>query len=148
MPRSIKLVGIGEGGEKIAAKVAECNLSNVDVVPPTVSRHDAAESSGSASTGMLQAIATEGNELAKLLQGANMVFLVANYDDDISFAPVISGIAHRMGVLVTGIMVQDQTQNKEETAKQGLETLRAASDMLVITSDESYVIEMLGSLGA
>jgi cell division GTPase FtsZ len=153
-PRSIKLVGIGEGGTKMAARVAQQRLRNVEVVtlaggalPSVASRSDSPEtSSGLSSSGVLQAIAAENNDIAKALQGANMVFLIASSGDDVSFAPVIRGIVRRMGVLVTGIMIQKGAAHGA-AAEPGLDILRAASDMLVISSDESYVTEMLGALG-
>lgn len=106
----------------MAAKVAEHRLRNVEIIASAVSR-------------------------AEALQGANMVFLVATSGDDISVAPVISGIARSIGVLVTGIMIQKEIPDGA-AAKSRLKILRAAADMLVITSDESYLIEMLDALGA
>jgi cell division GTPase FtsZ len=147
IPRSIKFVGIGEGGAQMAANVAEQHLRNVEVIAPIINRSESDAASPGKSSSVLQAITAEENEITKAFQGANMVFLVAISNDDISLAPVISGIARSTGVLVTGIMIQKEISNGE-TAKSGLEILRAASDMLVITSDESYVIEMLGALGA
>ncbi len=142
IPRSIKLVGVGEGGTRTAARVAEQRLRNVEVITLGANRPDV----GTSSSGVLQAIAAEGNGIAKALEGANMVLLAATSGDDVSFAPVISGIAHRMGVLVTGIIIQKDALHGQ--TEPGLDVLRAAADMLVISSDESYVVEMLTALGA
>ena len=106
-PRSIKLVGIGAGGARLADKVAQQRVRNVDVVA-SIGNLPASSGTapGASSSGILQAIAAQSNGIARMLQGANMVFLTTSVGDDVSFAPVISGIARRMGVLVTGSIIR------------------------------------------
>lgn len=143
-PRSIKIIGLGAGGAEIVQRVSERGFRCVEAIslaPAATVAHAAS------SAQVLDAIATGGNGLARALEGANMIFVLAKAGDDISFARVIRGIARGMGVLVTGIMLHSQSGGPTET-EPDLDVLRSASDMLVISSDESYVLEMLGALGA
>jgi cell division GTPase FtsZ len=126
--RSIKLIGIGAGGARIVRATGAMALRNVDAVVP------------------------DKDSVAKMvdalqdLKDADMIFVVACAGDDVGMAPLIKQIVGRSGVLVTGILIQ-QTIG-QQPVQAGLAVLRAASDMLVIASDESYVADMLSELGA
>jgi hypothetical protein len=97
----------------------------------------------------------EGLELARLrdvevasfdpatgLAGAEMIVTVACAGDDLAAAPGILRLAREANVMVTGILL-DQGDTHAELAK-----LRAASDILIIACDASYVADMLAQLGA
>lgn len=153
-PRAIKLVGVGDGGARVARKVERMCLSGVDTVAPLTDR--ASGDKAPSSTGMLQAIALDGNELSRSLSGADMIFTVACTGDDVAYAAVVGQIARSRNVLVTGILIESRRSANErggptsdaQRTSDALDVLRAASDMLVIVSDESYVSEMLNALGA
>ncbi|MDB5754591.1 MAG: hypothetical protein JWR56_1019 [Massilia sp.] len=76
------------------------------------------------------------------LTGAEMICTVACAGDDLSIAPEILRVAHASNVMVTGILL-DQGDTHAELPK-----LRAASDILIIARDASYVADMLAQLGA
>lgn len=125
--RLIKIVGIGQGGAKVARSIGNKGLQDVHAVVPRPGEVAAMVST-------LQS-----------LNGADMLFVVACAGDDLALAPAIRQAVRRGGILVTGVLIQDSS---EPTAPEGLATLRAASDMLVIASDENYLIDMLVELGA
>ena len=62
--------------------------------------------------------------------------------DDLALAPEIKLIARAANVMITGILVQSGAAQAE------LPVLRAASDMLIVVTDASYVSDMLEQLGA
>jgi len=122
-PRRIKLIGLASGGAGI---VQALNLDTLREVQPIVD-------DGSA-------------EVLQQLDGAEMIFVVACNGDDMARAPEIKQIARAANVMITGILVQNA--DGPDTAKTDLPILRAASDMLIVASDPSYVTDMLAQLGA
>ena len=143
-PRAIKLIGLGEGGGRIAESVAGHGLRHVQAIAAGGARSGSA--SGDPAT-MLQAIADENGEIGRAIREADMVFVVAQEGDNVALAPAIGQMAHAKGVLVTGMLIQGR--EAERPLPDGtLNALRSAADMLVMVSDADYVTEMLGALGA
>jgi len=126
-PRHIKLVGLHSGGAQLVSALPIERWRNVQ----TLSLADAGASSG---------------ETPPALDDAEMIFIVACSGDDLSWAPRIREVAQRRGIITTGILVSAAIVTEAQHAE--LRALRAASDMLVIASDESYVPDMLTELGA
>ena len=135
-PRSIAVVGIGEGGAAIAR-----GLSSQDL--PLAGVHVLAKSAAGGDP--LAAIQAAGGDLQRDLQSADMIFLVARPGDDVSLAPVVSSIAHSRKHPVTALYIvpAEAVSGDDET----LRTLRTAVEMLVVVSDESYVPAMITALG-
>ena len=136
-PRSIALVGLGEGGAAVARGLSRDGLPNLEV-------HVLAKSAAGGDA--IAAIKAGGGDLQRDLQRADMIFLVARRGDDVSLAPVVSSIAHGRNHSVTALylVAPDQMGPEDET----LRTLRSAVEMLVIVSDESYVGAMVSALGS
>lgn len=128
-PRHIKLVGLRNGGAQLVSSLPTGRWKNVEIVTPTDS------SAQGLAAGSLPA-----------LDDAEMIFVIACSGDDLSWASLIQQIARAQGILTTGILVANSITTDDQHAE--LRTLRAASDMLVIASDASYVPDMLTELGA
>ena len=142
-PRRIKLVGLGEEGCRIARNVGTRGLQLVDIIETNA----LAGCGKVTSEAVIRSIASEGGEIHRALQDADMIFMVVSNADNVAFSAVIGQIGRQKCVPVTGIFLQD----KEQDAAPGtasLDLLRKSTDMLVIASDESYLLEMLGELGA
>jgi cell division GTPase FtsZ len=139
-PRRIKLVGLGMRGGAIANALREEQLNQVEVVIPGAS----AAASGN---NMLGAIAANAGELAQSLNGADVIVVVASAADDVSLAPVVRQIARQNKAMVSGVLIGEQVASSQQSP-QGLHTLRASSDILVVVSDDSYVMDMLDALRA
>ena len=135
-PRSIAIVGLGEGGATIARGISREGLAHLDV-------HVLAKSAAGGDA--LAAIKAGGGDLHRDLMAADMIFIVACRGDDVGLAPVVSGIARGRGHSVTAlyIVAPDRMATDDET----LRTLRTAAEMLVVVSDESYVGAMIAALG-
>ena len=136
-PRSIAIVGLGDGGAAIARGISREGLAHLDV-------HVLAKSAAGGDA--IAAIKAGGGDLHRDLMSADMIFIVACRGDDVSLAPVVSGIAHGRNHSVTAlyIVAPERIGADDETLK----TLRSAAEMLVVVSDESYVGAMIAALGA
>lgn len=134
-PRSIAIVGLGEGGAAVARRIPREGPAHLDV-------HVLAKSAGADA---LAAIQAGGGDLQRDLQAADMIFIVACRGDDVALAPVVSGIARARGHSVTGLYLVAADEIGPEDAALG--ALRNAVEMLVVVSDESYVRAMIGALG-
>ena len=117
-PRNIKLVGLGQGGAALAAALDLSHLRTVDVIP------------------------AYGTIEPARFAGAEMIFMIACAGDDLTAAQHLKRIAREAGVMVTAILLDRDDIHAE------LPLLRAASDMLVVARDASYVPDMLVQLGA
>ena len=73
--------------------------------------------------------------------------MVAVSGDEVAFAHVVSRVARELRKQVTGVLIEAQS-GQSVIAAATLESLRACVEMLVIGSDETYLDEMLGELGA
>jgi hypothetical protein len=117
-PRRMKLIGLGKGGAALAAALELGRLRDVQVL--------------NAGAGIV----------AERLAGAEMIFMLACAGDELDAAPEIRRLAREANVMVTAILVD------QGGGHAGLPVLRAASDMLIVASDASYVADMLAQLGA
>ena len=95
-PRSIALVGLGEGGAAIARNISREGLGHLDV-------HVLAKSAGGGDA--IAAIQAGGGDLQRDLTEADMIFIVACSGDDVGLAPVVSTIAHSRKHPVTALYV-------------------------------------------
>ena len=135
-PRSIALVGLGEGGAAIARRIGGERAPNLEVHVLTKSV------SGDA----LAAIQAGGGDLQRDLAGADMIFIVACRGDDVGLAPVVSGIAHSRKHPVTALYVVPPGADGHGEEDETLKTLRGGVEMLVVVSDETYVTAMIAAL--
>jgi cell division GTPase FtsZ len=137
-PRTLALVGLGDGGAAVARDVAREGHERLDV-------HVLAKS---ASADALAAIQAGGGDLHRDLMRADMIFLVACRGDDASLAPVVSRIAHRRSHPVTALYIVPPGEAAEMAEDETLRTLRSGVEMLVVVSDRSYVPAMIHALAA
>jgi hypothetical protein len=124
-PRVIKLYGIGAGGGVAAREIAEAGLPRVDVAIGSKNFVLAAP------------------EYTRSECPFDIIVLTARAGDDLSFAPAIYDAGVRLSVSVISVFFQDE---RSSTSEQGLALLRASSDILVITSNQDYLAEMLTCL--
>lgn len=127
-PRSVNIIGVGDGGKRVVLEIDKSRMREVEVRIPD-------ETDQAATAAMLDA-----------LPESDMVFVVACDGDDLGLAPRIKQALRSTGVMVTGVLIQET--GREQLAKSNLALLRASSDILVIAADASYVADMLLELGA
>ena len=137
-PRSIALIGLGDGGAAIARRVADERPANLEV-------HVLAKSAGGGGD-PLAAIQAGGGDLQRDLASADMIFIVACRGDDVGLVPVVSGIAHSRKHPVTALYLVPPNAFRGGEEDETLKTLRGGVDMLVVVTDESYVAAMIAAL--
>jgi cell division GTPase FtsZ len=136
-PRTIALVGLGEGGAAIARRISAERQPNLEV-------HVLAKSASGGDA--LAAIQAGGGDLQRDLAAADMIFIVACRGDDVGLAPVVSGIAHARKHPVTALYIVPPDADGHGEEDQTLKTLRGGVEMLVVVSDETYVTAMIAAL--
>ena len=137
-PRTIALVGLGEGGATVARRLSSERQPNLEV-------HVLAKSASGGDA--LAAIQAGGGDLQRDLANADMIFIVACRGDDVGLAPVVSGIAHSRKHPVTALYIVPAEGGGDASEDATLKTLRGAVEMLVVVTDESYVTSMIAALG-
>ena len=146
-PRRIKLVGIGDAGRRIASSMRGPDTAHVDIVQTMQSDQTKLDRAGQgASAAVLRSIADSVDQRTDALDGADMIFIVLGRGDDAQEAAVIGHVGRGMGTLVTGVVI-DPATGGGAVGERGLDQLRQACDMLVITSDSDDLRAMLSSLG-
>jgi cell division GTPase FtsZ len=136
-PRSIALVGLGEGGAAVANGLARDALGAAEVAVFASPRPLAEDA--------LATIKSNGDDLHRALSNADMIFVVARHGDDVGLAQVVARIARSRNAQVTALYIVPASVSGPDPA---LQTLRAAAHMLVVASDESYVAAMVAALGS
>jgi len=137
-PRTIALVGLGEGGATVARRIAGERPPNLDV-------HVLSKSAAAGDT--IAAIQAGGGDLQRDLASADMIFIVACRGDDVGLAPVVSSIAHSRKHPVTALYLVPPDAFVSGGEDATLKTLRGSVEMLVVVTDESYVAAMIAALG-
>ena len=137
-PRSIALVGLGDGGAAIARRIAGER-------PPNLEVHVLAKSAAGGDP--LAAIQAGGGDLQRDLAAADMIFIVACRGDDVGLAPVVSGIARSRKHPVTALYIVPAEAFRGGEEDPTLKTLRGAAEVLVVVTDETYVTAMIAALG-
>jgi len=138
-PRTIAVVGLGDGGADVARELARENPANVEV-------HVLAKSAAGGDA--IAAIKAGGGDLHRDLMSADMIFIVARKGDDASLAPVVGRIAHSRNHPVTALYIVPADAPSSDAEDETLRSLRTAAEMLVVVSDESYVPAMIATLAA
>ena len=137
-PRTIALVGLGEGGAAVARRISAERPANLEV-------HVLSKSAAGGDA--VAAIQAGGGDLQRDLADADMIFIVARRGDDVGLVPVVSSIAHSRKHPVTALYLVPQDAFASGGEDATLKTLRGSVEMLVVVTDESYVTAMIAALG-
>jgi cell division GTPase FtsZ len=147
-PRLVKLVGVGTQGGAIADAIGRQDMPHVKVVTtPPLTAGAAVPRVDAAGGELVRSLAAGADGLARALAGADMIFVVVGSDDDASYAVAIGRYGREHGVLVTGVII-DTESDRRRAGDRSLDEMRRACDMLVITSDADYLAGMLAALGS
>ena len=139
-PRSIALVGLGQGGAAVAERLRDAGLDgiNLRIFPtPRPPEPDA-----------IASIKSNGDDLHRALNEADIIFVVARPGDDVRLVPVVSRMATDRHAQVSALYLVPPGHDAETHDDATLKTLRTGVHMLVIASDDSYVAAMIAALGS
>ncbi len=155
-PVAIKVVGIGAGGAETVRRLINLELHSIQFITVNNNAGPTQAMNGEAKTHIhLQLSGPSAQEkkaeLRKILQDADMIFLVATEGDETEAAPVISQLVNKSAIRTTGIMTSPflfQEHKRPPQAERSLRFLREAVETLVIIPDESSIVGLLSGLGA
>jgi cell division GTPase FtsZ len=139
-PRSIALVGLGEGGARVAEWVRDQGLGDVHlrIFPtPRPPEPDA-----------LASIKSNGDDLHRALNEADIIFVVAKPGDDVRLVPVVSRLASDRHAQVSALYLVPEGHDRRTHDDETLRLLRTGVHMLVVASDDTYVAAMIAALGS
>ena len=164
----VKVVGVGGAGGNAVLRMAEGKprgldflavntdiqaLSRIDGVPtiaigPTVTR--GIGSGGNAEVGR-KAIRESHEEVARLLEGADMVFVTAGMGGGTGTgaAPVVAEIAKRQGALTVAVITRPfsfEGALRQESADRGLRLLEQKVDTLITVENDRLLSSLDGHL--
>lgn len=158
---TIKIVGIGGGGNNVLRRLAKDGFDrnqllaiNTDVRQLKALEEDgipclligASSTRGRGTGGNVEkaqnAAIGDKEEIAKAIAGSDLVFLTAGMGKGVGTgaAPVVAKIAKDMGILAVGMVTLPFTHEgsrKMETAKAGVELLRRHMDALVVVNNDN-----------
>ena len=149
---SIKVVGVGGGGNNVVNRMVRSGAQGVDFVAVNTDKQALNASSatykiqiGEKLTGGKgagsnpdvgrKAAEESRNQMAKALENTDMVFITAG----IGAAPVVAEIAREAGILTVGVVTKPfgfEGRRRMTQAEQGIEELRSKVDSLVIIPNE------------
>lgn len=139
-PRSIALVGLGQGGAAVAERLRDAGLEeiNLRIFPtPRPPEPDA-----------IASIKSNGDDLHRALNEADIIFVVARPGDDVRLVPVVSRMATDRHAQVSALYLVPPGHDAQTHDDATLKTLRTGVHMLVVASDDSYVAAMIAALGS
>ncbi len=160
---NIKVVGVGGGGNKAVNRMISAGVSGVYFVAVNTDKQDLMMSNadeiiqigkqltkglGAGSNSEVGKAAAEESEqeIKKMLQGTDLVFITAGLGGGTGngAAPVIAKYAHEMGILTVGVVTKPfrfEGAKRASNAETGMEELEKYVDSLVIIpNDKLYTI--------
>lgn len=169
-PATIKVVGVGGGGCNAVNSMIDNNLNLVEFIAVNTDQMSLADSKadvkiqigekltkglGAGANPEVGEKAAEENkeEIAKELQGADMVFVTAGMGGGTGTgaAPVVAGIAKEMGILTVGVVTRPfafEGMRRANAAKRGIENLKENVDALIVIPNDKLlsIVEKTTSL--
>lgn len=140
-PRSIALVGLGEGGAKVAERIRDEDLLQgiaLRIFPtPRPPEPDA-----------IASIKSNGDDLHRALHEADIIFVVARPGDDVRLVPVVARMASDRHAQVSALYLVPEGHDARTHDDATLQLLRSGAHMLVVASDDTYVAAMIAALGS
>ena len=155
---SIKVVGVGGGGNNAINRMIESNIRGVEFIAVNTDRQTLFNSAATTKITIGEKLtkgrgaganpevgknaAEENSEsIAEVLKGADMVFITAGMGGGTGTgaAPVVAKIAHDMGILTIGIVTKPflfEGAKRMASAEQGIANLRSCVDSLIVIPNE------------
>ncbi|MCL2083043.1 MAG: cell division protein FtsZ [Oscillospiraceae bacterium] len=155
---NIKVVGIGGGGNNVVNRLMEAGITSAEMVAVNTDRQaltkiqathkfqigekqTSGKGAGSNPEIGRKSMEESRQEMAKLLEGTDMVFISAGMGGGTGTgaAPIVADIAREMGVLTIGIVTKPfhfEGPHRMRQAESGIEELRGKVDSLIIIPNE------------
>jgi cell division protein FtsZ len=155
---NIKVLGVGGGGNNVVNRMINTGMRGVEFVAINTDKQALKASSATQKIQIGEKL-TRGqgagsnpevgkksaeesrSQIAKALEGTNMVFITAGMGGGTGTggAPVVADIAHEMGILTVGVVTKPfkfEGKRRMDQALNGIEALRERVDSLVVIPNE------------
>ena len=155
---SIKVVGVGGGGNNVVNRMVRSGVKGVDFIAVNTDKQALAKSSatykiqigeklthgqGAGANPEVGRKSAEENRssIAKALEGTDMVFITCGMGGGTGTggSPIVADVAREMGILTVGVVTKPfgfEGARRMRQAEAGIEELRAKVDSLVIIPNE------------
>ena len=155
---SIKVIGVGGGGNNVVNRMVTDGIKGVDFVAVNTDKQalnssaasykiqigeklTGGKGAGSNPEVGRKAAEESRNQIAKALESTDMVFITAGMGGGTGTgaAPVVAEIAREAGILTVGVVTKPfgfEGRRRMAQAEQGIEELRSKEDSLVIIPNE------------
>ena len=154
----IKVIGVGGGGNNAVNRMVRANIHGVDFIVINTDKQfldvssanyklqigaklTAGKGAGSDPEMGRKSAEESRNEIAKLLEGTDMVFITAGMGGGTGTgaAPIVADIAKEMGILTVGVVTKPfrfEGARRMKQAEQGIADLRTKVDSLIVIPNE------------
>lgn len=154
----IKVIGVGGGGNNAISRMKESGLSGVEFVAINTDRQilDSINTDETLQIGakLTKGLGSGGNpevgekaaeesrqDIAKVLEGADMVFVTAGMGGGTGTgaAPIVAQVAKEMGILTVSVVTKPflfEGRNRQVQAESGIEKLKKNVDTLIIVPND------------
>ena len=154
----IKVIGVGGGGNNVVNRMVKANVKGVDFIAINTDKQfldvssatykvqigeklTAGKGAGSDPEMGRKSAEESRAQIAKLLEGTDMVFITAGMGGGTGTgaAPIVADIAKEMGILTVGVVTKPfsfEGARRMKQAEQGIAELRTKVDSLVIIPND------------
>ena len=152
----IKVIGVGGAGNNVINRMIESGVSGVDFIVVNTDKQDLNKSicknkiqigeklTGGMGAGSKPEIGRKSAEesraqIAKILEGTDMVFITAGMGGGTGAAPIVADLAREAGILTVGVVTKPfkfEGANRMRQADQGIADLSEKVDSLIIIPND------------
>jgi hypothetical protein len=147
LPRNIKVIALDRRSESVLEQIAGQQWKGASFLTATAFSSSGCHHRNFSLQGWLSDLAGRTRDLVNEVQGADSIIMVATAGEDAEPAALIGeacGIKH---VLSTAVVLSARACS-DETLARTLSRLRPHVTMLVVSREDEYIGDMLGSLQA
>ena len=147
-PRAIKVIGLDPPSVETVRRVARHReWRNATFFTALSADWDPARPWGTPVHATLTDVDGNRRDLVEEIGSADLIVMISSAGASADAASLIAELCSMKRVMLTGLLLRDEASPEDELA-QSLKSLRPFAPMLVISSGEDYVAEMLSALRA
>jgi hypothetical protein len=147
LPRNIKIIALDTRSESVLEQIAEQQWKGESFLTATAFSSSAGHHRDFSLQGWLSDLAGRTRDLVNEVQGADSIIMVATAGGDAEVAALIGEACDIKHVLSTAVVLGARACS-DKTLARTLSQLRPHVTMLVVSRDDEYIGDMLGSLQA
>lgn len=146
-PRAVKVIALDATSEKLVDAIAKEKWNQATFLTASAFSNTPAPAGGFSIQGWLSDLAGRTRDLVAEIDSADLVVMVASAGASPEAASIIGEACWLRKVMTTALVIGSAAQSDAALAKT-LSQLRPHTQMLVIASDDDYIMDMLTALRA